>query len=137
MARIERLNYALGGLLIIAAALTQARPMALGVVVGVVLSCANFAVLSRLVGKWTREAAAGGNGNSALLVLPKMIALMAAVVLSLKFLPIDAAGFAVGFSVFFASIIVDSTIAALRPSPAPTNVTTPNGTPDPDEHNHG
>lgn len=115
--RIERTSYVLGGVLVIGAALTQSRRVALGVAVGVALSCLNFAVLGRLVGRWTSEAAAGEGGGGALLVLPKMVALMAAVVLALKYLPIDAAGLAVGFSVLFASILVDATLAALRPSP--------------------
>ena len=57
--RIERINYALGGVLVILATLTQDRAIALGVAVGVALTCLNFNVLRRLVTKWTSDAQKG------------------------------------------------------------------------------
>ncbi|MEZ4362260.1 MAG: ATP synthase subunit I [Kofleriaceae bacterium] len=118
--RIERLNYALGGVLVIAGALTQPRSIALGLAVGVALTCLNFAMMRRIVVRAT-TAAAGGQapGNSMLLVLPKMAGLMAAVVLSLWLLPINAAAFAIGFSLFIVSIVIESIYAATRPPTDP------------------
>ncbi|MBK7538467.1 MAG: ATP synthase subunit I [Myxococcales bacterium] len=119
MVRIERLNYALGGIAVIAAALSQPRSIALGIAVGVALTCLNFAVVSRLVARYTRDAARGDAGNHMLLVLPKMMLLMAAVVASLWLLPINAAAFAAGYSIFIVSILVESVHAALRPPQDP------------------
>ncbi len=111
--RIERLNYVLGGVLVIAGALTQPRSIALGVAVGVALTCANFFVLRRLVTRWTAEAARGnGGGNSAYLMLPKMIALMGAVAASILLLPIDPLAFTVGYSTFIVSIVIDCIYSA-------------------------
>lgn len=115
--RIERLNYALGGVLVLVGALTQPRPIALGIAVGVALTCLNFFVLRKLVVKWTTEAAQGKPGNSALLMLPKMIGLMGAVALSILLLPIDPIAFTVGYSTFIASIVIDSLLAVFRPTP--------------------
>jgi hypothetical protein len=115
LVRIERLNYALGGVLVIAAALTQPRSIALGIVVGVALTCLNFAAVRRLVFRATHAAAHGAPSNRMLLVLPKMTFLMAAVALSLWLLPINAAAFAAGYSIFIVSILVESVHAALRP----------------------
>jgi len=115
--RIERLNYLIGGVIVIAAALTQPQRVALGVAVGVALTCANFFVLRRLILKWTSDAAEGrSSSSSSLLVLPKMIGLMVAVVLCLAYLPIDAVAFAIGYSVFVASIFVEIILAAVLPS---------------------
>lgn len=109
--RVERLNYLIGGALVIGAALTQPREIALGIAVGVALTCVNFFFLRRLVYRWTRAAAAGEpTSGSAGLMIPKMIALMGAVVLSLTFLPISPAAFAIGYSVFVASIFVEAVI---------------------------
>lgn len=128
--RIERLNYALGGIVVIAAALTQPRPIALGVAVGVLLTCLNFFVLRKLVYKWTSDAAQGaidpagkpaGGGNAALLMLPKMVGLMVAVALAILFLPIDPIAFTIGYSLFIVSIVIDTTYSALRPQAAPTS----------------
>ena len=119
LVRIERLNYALGGLVIIAAALTQPRSIALGVAVGIALTCANFAMVRRLVFRATADAANGVSSNRMLLVLPKMTFLMAAVVLSLWLLPINAAAFAAGYSIFIVSILVESVHTALRPPTDP------------------
>ena len=112
--RIERINYALAGVLVIAAALTQRQPIALGVAVGAALTCLNFFVLRRLVTKWTNDAAAGKSGAAPLLMLPKMVGLMGAVALSILFLPIDPIAFTVGYSLFIVSIVIDTTISALR-----------------------
>ena len=48
---VERLNYAIGGVLVIAAALFVTQRQALGVAIGVALTCLNFAVLRGLVYK--------------------------------------------------------------------------------------
>jgi len=120
--RIERLNYLLGGVLVIAAAVTQPQRVALGIAVGVALTCANFFVLRRLILRWTTEAAEGRSSSaSSLLVLPKMIGLMVAVVLCLAFLPINPVGFAIGYSVFVVSIFVEILLAALLPAPRNEN----------------
>jgi hypothetical protein len=116
--RIERLNYGIGAAAILAGALTQPRPVALGLAVGTLLTCANFFVLRRLVVKWTRDAAAGKPvGNSQVLMLPKMIGLMAAVALAILFLPIDPVAFVIGYSIFILSIVIDTTYAALKTPP--------------------
>ena len=129
--RIERINYALGGVLVIAAALTQAQPIALGVAVGVLLTCINFFVLRRLVTKWTRDAAQGKTGSAPLLMLPKMVGLMGAVAVAILLLPIDPIAFTVGYSIFIISIVIDTTYSALREGGEPE----PNST-ETDKH-HG
>jgi hypothetical protein len=68
--------------------------------------------------KWTTEAAKGGGGNSGLLMLPKMVALMGAVAAAVLLLPLDVVAFAIGYSIFIVSIIVETTYTALRPSAA-------------------
>ena len=128
--RIERFNYALGAVLAVAALVTQSRSIALGVVVGVGLTCLNFYVLRKLVVKWTAEAARGQAGNSAVLMLPKMIGLMGAVAVAVLFLPIDVIAFTAGYSIFIVSIVIEATYSALR-TPDETGPTKPN------EHNHG
>lgn len=131
--RIERLNYGIGAIVIAVAALTQPRDIALGLTVGALLTCANFFVLRKLIVKWTREAAAGRGGNASLLMLPKMIGLMGAVVLAILFLPIHVVAFTIGYSIFFASIVIDATYSALRtPDDAPTTQPTTS-----DENDHG
>jgi hypothetical protein len=120
--RVERLNYLIGGVLVIAAAVTQPQRIALGIAVGVALTCANFFVLRRLIQKWTSDAADGrSSSTSSLLVLPKMIGLMVAVVLCLAFLPIEPVAFAIGYSVFVVSIFVEIILAAVLPSRESTN----------------
>lgn len=118
--RIERLNYALGGVGVIAAALTQPRDIALGFAVGVALTCLNFFVLRKLVYKWTSDAAKGKTGSAPYLMLPKMAGLMAAVAAAIFLLPIDPIAFTIGYSLFIVSIVIDTTYAALRPSAEPS-----------------
>jgi hypothetical protein len=132
--RIERLNYGIGAVVIAVAALTQAPPVALGLTVGVVLTCANFFVLRKLVVKWTSDAAAGRTGSAPLLMLPKMIGLMGAVAVAVLVLPINVVAFTIGYSIFLISIIADTTYSALRRQP---DQTTSNEPTEPSEHNHG
>ena len=127
--RIERLNYVIGGIGVIIGALTQPRTIALGLAVGIVLTCANFYVLRRLVAKWTAEAAAGRRPNGQLLLLPKLMALMALVAVSILFLPIDPFAFVIGYSIFILSIVIDTFYAAMR--------TEPTESPKQEESDHG
>jgi hypothetical protein len=114
--RIERLNYGIGAVLALVALLTQPPPVTLGLAVGAGLTCLNFYVLRRLIVKWTDEAAQGKVGNSGLLMLPKMLGLMGAVAAALVLLPLDVIAFAIGYSIFIVSIIIDTTYTALRPA---------------------
>ena len=130
--RIERLNYAIGAIVIAVAALTQPRDIALGLAVGALLTCANFFVLRKLVFKWTREAASRRGGNASLLMLPKMIGLMGAVALAILVLPINVVAFTIGYSIFFVSIVIEATYSALRtPDDEPATPTNSDG------HHHG
>lgn len=112
--RIERLNYGIGAVTVLLAMLTQPAPIALGFAVGVALTCLNFLVLRKLVVKWTADAAAGRTGNAPMLMAPKMILLMGAVVAALALLPINAIAFTVGYSIFIASILIDAVAGAVR-----------------------
>lgn len=120
--RIERINYALGGVLVVAAALTQTQPIALGIAVGVLLTCVNFFVLRKLVVRWTADAAQGKTGSAPMLMLPKMVGLMGAVAVAILLLPLDPIAFTVGYSIFIISIVIDTTYSALR-SPDETGLT--------------
>ena len=112
--RIERLNYLIGAVTVLLAMLTQPLPISLGFAVGVGLTCLNFLVLRKLVVKWTEDAAAGRTGNAPMLMMPKMILLMGAVVAAAAFWPINVMGFRVGYSIFLASFVIDDTAGALR-----------------------
>ena len=116
--RIERLNYGISAGVILVALVTQPPPVALGLAVGSGLTCLNFYVLRKLIVKWTSEAARGQGGTSGLLMMPKMIGLMGAVAAAVLLLPIDVVAFAIGYSIFIVSIIVETTYTALRPSAA-------------------
>ena len=106
--RIERINYGLGAVIALASLITQSRSIALGVCVGVALTCANFYVLRKLITKWTTAAQKGAPSNAPLLMLPKMVGLMLAVAAAVLFLPIDPIAFTVGYSIFIISIVVET-----------------------------
>lgn len=75
--------------------------------------------MNRLIGRWIDDAKRGdGVGSTRVaLIMPKMVGLMVAVVLCLKFLPIDAVFFVIGYSVFIVSIVVEGVLSVLRPAP--------------------
>ncbi len=127
--RIERLNYGIGAALALASLVTQSRPIALGIVVGVALTCVNFYVLRKLIVKWTSDAAAGKPGNAPLLMLPKMIGLMGAVAVAVLVLPIDVIAFTIGYSIFIVSIVVDTIYSSIIVG-VPDDVSSGNGSND-------
>ncbi len=116
--RIERLNYGISAAVILIALATQSPRVTLGLAVGSGLTCLNFYVLRRLIVKWTTEAATGKGGNAGLLMVPKMLGLMGAVAAAVLLLPLDVVAFAIGYSIFIVSIIVETTYTALKPSAA-------------------
>ena len=132
--RIERINYGLGAVIVLIGLLTQERDVALGIAVGVALTCANFFVLRKLVVKWTSDAAAGRTGSAPLLMLPKMIGLMGAVAVAILLLPINVIAFTIGYSIFLISIIADTIYSAFQPQTSPP---APGEPTEPSEHNHG
>ena len=130
--RIERLNYGFGIVLVIVAAALGNKAFVGGCMVGVAVTCLNFAVMRVIGTGLTRHVAAGGSPAKAMLLLPKTIALLAIVALALAFLPIDPLGFVMGFSIILLSITTEAMMTLLRP-PAPADTATSN----PDDHLHG
>jgi hypothetical protein len=118
--RIERLNYVLAGVLVIVGALVFDRAMALGVLVGAVLSCVNFSFMRVLVGK-AMAAPDGQRSGKAFFMMPKMAGLMLLVFLAIRFLPITGLGLLVGFSVFLVSIAVETVRMMTNPPAANGN----------------
>lgn len=105
--RIEKLNYLFGVVLTGVAIFICPPTFALGISVGVVLTCANFSLIRRLVTRLLRVAPEK-RGLTAFYFVPKMGALMAAVALAIWFLPISPIGLGIGFSIFLLSIMVES-----------------------------
>ena len=127
--RIERLNYGLGAVVALASLFTQSKSIALGVCVGVALTCVNFYALRKLITKWTTAAQKGASSNAPLLMLPKMVGLMLAVAAAVLFLPIDPIAFTVGYSIFIVSIVIEtlySSVFAAEPA-NPANGSNDNG----------
>jgi ATP synthase I chain len=133
--RIERLNYGLSGAFTLASLVTQSRAITLGLMIGAALTCINFYVLRRLIVKWTTEAAAGKSGNSALLMLPKMLGLMGACAVAILLLPINAIAFAAGYSIFIVSIMIEAIYSAIRPDPRDANADPYGPSPAPTDEN--
>jgi len=111
LGRIERLNYILGGIAAAAAALLLTKEQALGVLVGVVIGSLNFSMIKRIATRWISEAAKGEGQKGSMsgyFLVPKMMLLIAAVFLALRFLPIAPAYLAMGFSIFLLSIVIET-----------------------------
>jgi hypothetical protein len=107
LARIERINYVLTAIAIAVGAVVLGRPYALGLGVGALVGSVNFSLIRRLVDRWM-QSAESRRGAVALLFVPKMMALMAVVVLLLYLLPMSPVFFTIGFSLFLVSIAVET-----------------------------
>ncbi len=116
--RMERMNYVFGVMLIVGAAFLGSHEQLIGMAAGVTISCVNFSILRRLV---ARVLSSGdGRNAAAILFLPQMVGLMAAVALAMFFLPASAAFIAIGFSVFMLSIGVETARFLMSPVIGPT-----------------
>jgi hypothetical protein len=120
--RIERLNYLFGIALVLVSLALGSRAFVGGVMVGVAITCLNFAVMRALGLGLTRHVAAGGSPGKAIILLPKTIALLAVAGLALAFLPIEPLGFVMGFSIILLSITTEAVLTIMRP-PATTSPT--------------
>jgi hypothetical protein len=134
--RIERLNYLFGIVLVLASVAFGTREFIGGVMVGVAITCLNFAVMRALGMGLTRHVAAGGSPGKAIVLLPKTIALLAVAGLALAFLPIAPLGFVMGFSIILLSITTEAVLTMMRP-PAATTSTGPEDGPADGEHLDG
>lgn len=114
---IERWNLVFAALLILVGALFFETPVALGLTVGALLSCANFYGVHKLI---QRATLAAGGRKTALygLFMAKLVGLMIAVALCILYLPMSPLAFVIGISVFLVSIAVESVRTALGSAPS-------------------
>ncbi len=107
LVRIERLNYIIGLVLVLACVGLTNQKFALGVLTGAALTCINFSLVRLLVEKLL-AASSEKQGRAAILFIPKMSGLILAAALAVFFLPISPIGLGIGFSVFIVSMMVES-----------------------------
>jgi len=103
MARIERKNYLLGGAFVLLSLLAGSQRFSLGVAIGVAITCANFAFLSRVLGQASDDVA----NKRMMWLFPKMLALMAITLGALLLIPMSPLGFGAGYMVFAVAIVAD------------------------------
>lgn len=114
-ARIERLNYFLAAIAVSATAIVGTREQLFGMAAGAIISCLNFSVLRRLVGRVVSAQQAGRKSLAGVLFLPQMLGLMGAVTLAVLLLPVSAIYLAIGFSVFMVSIGIETARFLISP----------------------
>ena len=107
VARIERWNALLAALVIAIAAIWGTREQLLGAAVGGALACLNFWGVRKLV-QASLKVDGPKRAAMQLLLIGKMGALIVAVFLAMKFLPLSPAALALGLSVFVVSITIES-----------------------------
>jgi hypothetical protein len=107
LARIERWNGLLAGLLVLLSAVLFSTPVVVGVAVGAGLAVANFWGVRRLAQASLRT---DGPRRAALqlLLIGKMGLLFLLVFLAIRYLPLHPVGLAVGMSVFLISIAIEA-----------------------------
>ena len=105
--RIERINYLLVAVLAAVGFVFLSTPHALGLVVGAAISAVHFSGLRWILDRLRRPSEGGQGGRMALgmLLIPHLLATMAAVVLALAYLPLSAGAMLIGFSIFLVSIV--------------------------------
>lgn len=106
--RIEILNYVLGAVATGASLLVCTQPQVIGLFVGALLGALNFTAIRRLVEKQIAAQKEGGSARQTILIFPKMLVLIAAVGAAILYLPIEPAFLAIGFSIFIASIAIET-----------------------------
>jgi hypothetical protein len=101
---VERWNLVLAVALVALSALWRPRlDVVLGVALGSALSCINFTILRRIV---ERVTVARSKGLLVGVLMVKMVLLLVAVWLVLKFTPINVIAFTIGVSIFLVSFFI-------------------------------
>lgn len=106
--RIERMNYVITACVLAFSAVVLGKPYALGLGIGSLLGSINFSLIRKQVESWTAAAKQGHASPSAYMFIPKMLGLVAAIFVAIRFLPMSAGAFAIGFSTFFLSIAIET-----------------------------
>ena len=114
LASIERLNCLFAALASAVALLVFSRPVLWGVLLGSAVSCLNFYSIHKLVERAMGHGPARGRHLMQILLAVKMVALVVAVFLVLRFVPVQPVALAFGLSIFLFSIAVESIRFALR-----------------------
>jgi hypothetical protein len=107
LVRMELWSCLAAGVLVIGAALLFDTPVALGVLVGSLLSIGNFHAIRTLLGG-SIKASGGRKAMLQMLLMGKMGLLILLVFLAIRFLPLSPIALAVGISVFLVGIIIES-----------------------------
>lgn len=104
---MEKWNLVLSALAILIAALLFERQHVVGVALGALIASANFSAIRRI---W--EGLLSGSSerkqSMQMLFILKMVVLFAIVFVCIRFVPMSAAAFAIGISIFLLSIAVES-----------------------------
>jgi len=107
LARIERINLILAALLTALAGALWGGRCAIAAAVGALLACADFSLLVRIGSRLVASARTGSPSRGLVfLLLGKTMALFALVFIAIAVIHLDAAAFALGFSVFVVSIML-------------------------------
>ncbi len=116
--RIERMNYIATAIVAAVGSVVLGTPYALGLGFGSLVGSLNFSAIRWLVERWTKGAPERRAGT-AFLFIPKMTALIAVVFVAIRYLPISPVFFAIGFSLFFISIAIETVRFATRGADEP------------------
>ena len=104
---MEKWNLVFSALAILVAALLFERQHVVGVALGALIASANFSAIRRI---W--EGLLSGSTerkqSMQMLFILKMVVLFAIVFVCIRFVPMSAAAFAIGISIFLLSIAVES-----------------------------
>jgi uncharacterized membrane protein YoaK (UPF0700 family) len=104
---MEKWNLLLSGLAVLITALLFEREHVVGVALGALIACANFTAI-RKIWEGLLSGSSERKQSMQMLFILKMVALFAIVFVCIRFVPMSAAAFAIGISIFLLSIAVES-----------------------------
>ena len=104
---MEKWNLVLSGIAVLITALLFEREHVVGMALGALIACANFTAIHKI---WEGLLSGSTERKQSMQILfvVKMIALFAVVFVCIRFVPMSAAAFAIGISIFLLSIAVES-----------------------------
>jgi hypothetical protein len=105
--KMEKWNLLLSGLAVLVTAVFFEREHVVGVALGALIAGVNFTAI-RKIWEGLLSGSSERKQSMQMLFLLKMVALFAVVFVCIRFVPMSAAAFAVGISIFLLSIAVES-----------------------------